>query len=121
MKTILCLLAAALLCGCVSAHIGNNFDTRRIEEIKKGETTEPQLVAMFGQPNLRTTDSATGNSLAWSYSEGQAGLGGATSSNKTLTVWLDQSGTVTNYNYSTGSFSSNANQGTNSTVHSPRK
>ena len=115
MKNHLCILAAALLCGCISAHIGHDFDASKISEIKKGDTTEVQLCTLFGQPNQRTTNSDTGVSLGWTYGEGQAGFGGATSSSKILIVWLDQSGKVTNFNYSTGSFSSSPGAGTNST------
>jgi predicted RecA/RadA family phage recombinase len=107
MKTILCILTAAtLLCGCNAVHVGNNFDASKVALIKNGETTEPQLITLFGQPNQRITNSQSGVSLAWIYSAGQSGFGGATSSNKTLVVWLGQTGIVTNYNYSTGAFNS---------------
>ena len=106
MKTILSLFAILLLVGCIAVKVGTNFDATKVPLIKKGETTEPQLVALFGQPNQRTTNLQTGISLTWLYSVGRAGMTGATSSNKTLVVWLDQSGTVTNYNFSTGAFDS---------------
>jgi outer membrane protein assembly factor BamE (lipoprotein component of BamABCDE complex) len=106
--TILAIAIAALFCGCMSVHTGNNFDASKVSQIKKGETSESQLIAMFGQPNQRTTNSQTGNSLTWMYSQGNAGLGGATSTNKTLTAFMNQAGIVTDYNYSTGAFDSHS-------------
>lgn len=104
-----------LLCGCAS--VGNNFDSRKITEIKKGETTEADLQKMFGPPNQRAVNSESGTSLTWIYSESRvkgetfipfagAFVGGATSKVKTLVVQLDQQGKVSSYNYSGGGFES---------------
>jgi outer membrane protein assembly factor BamE (lipoprotein component of BamABCDE complex) len=106
--TILAIAIVALFCGCMSVHTGNDFDASKVSQIKKGETNESQLITMFGQPNQRTTNSQTGNSLTWIYSQGNVGLGGATSTNKTLTAFINQAGVVTDYSYSTGAFDSRA-------------
>jgi outer membrane protein assembly factor BamE (lipoprotein component of BamABCDE complex) len=115
-KTILSFITcAALVCGCAS--VGNNFDSRKVSEIKKGETTEAELVKMFGQPNQRGVNSESGTSLTWIYSEARvkgetfipfagAFVGGATSKVKTLMVQLDQAGKVSSFNYSGGGFES---------------
>lgn len=111
MKIILCILASALLCGCAS--VGNNFDSRKVSEIKKGETTEPQLVALFGQPAQRGINEDGLVKLTWVYSESTvkgatfipivgAFAGGANVKTKMLTVRLDQSGKVSGYDYSGG-------------------
>ncbi|MDR3455847.1 MAG: hypothetical protein P4N60_00255 [Verrucomicrobiae bacterium] len=108
MRNLLWIIAAAsLLCGCMSVSTGKNFDESRINQIQKGETTEAQLVEMFGKPNQRTTSTITGAMLGWVYSKGNAGFAGATSSNKTLTVFLDQAGIVKDYSFTTGAFDSN--------------
>src|ERR1051326_7226426 len=67
MKTLIPILLAALLCGCAS--VGKNFDSRKIAEIKKGETTEADLVQMFGPPAQRGVNSETGLTLTWIYCE----------------------------------------------------
>ena len=115
-KTILSLIACtALLCSCAS--VGNNFDSRKITEIKKGETTEAELSKMFGPPAQRGVNSESGTTLTWLYSEARvkgetfipfagAFVGGATSKVKTLVVQLDQQGKVASYNYSGGGFES---------------
>lgn len=109
---ITCLLVAsltAILLGCAS--VGNNFDQTKVSQIKKGETTESQLVQMFGEPQNRTTDSEGTTTLTWLYSESAvkgesfipyAGtfMGGTRSKNKSLTVVL-KDGKVQSYS-STG-------------------
>jgi len=109
------LVCVALLCGCAS--VGNNFDSRKIPEIKKGETTEAELSKMFGPPNQRGINSESGTTLTWIYSEAGvkgetfipfagAFVGGATTKVKTLVVQLDQQGKVASYNYSGGGLES---------------
>lgn len=91
-----CLLTAILL-GCAS--VGENFDERNVSQIKKGETTEAELLQMFGEPQNRTEDSEGTSTLQWTYTESvtkgesfipYAGpfLGGSRSKSKTLNVIL---------------------------------
>lgn len=115
-KTVLPLITcAALLCGCAS--VGNNFDSRKITEIKKGETTEAELSKMFGVPAQRGVNSESGTTLTWLYTEARvkgetfipfagAFVGGSAMKTKTLVVQLDQQGKVASYNYSGGGFES---------------
>lgn len=105
----------AVLVGCASS--GTNFDSRKVTDIHKGETTEPQLVAMFGKPNMRGVNSETGTTLTWIYVEARAKgetfiplagafVGGVKSKTKSLIISLNQEGTVDHYNYSGGGFDS---------------
>ena len=113
MKTSIIMAGLVLLCGCAS--VGNNFDSRKIAEIKKGETTEADLVKMLGPPAQRGVNSESGVSLTWVYSEARtkgetfipiagAFVGGARTKTKILSVVLDPAGVVSTYNYSGGGF-----------------
>ncbi len=96
-KFLLLALASALLAGCAST--GNNFDESKVSQIKKGETTEAQLIQMFGEPQSRGVNSEGQTLLTWMYAQSNvkgtsfipiAGgfVGGANSKSKTLTVTL---------------------------------
>ncbi len=112
MKTILPILfLTALLSGCAS--VGNNFDSSKVTTIKKGETTEPDLVKMFGSPNQRGINSDGLVTMTWIYSEATAKgatfipivgafAGGADVKTKSLLVYLDTDGKVASYSYSGG-------------------
>ena len=118
MKHLIYILAsAALLAGCASA--GNNFDSRKLSEIKKGETTESQLITLFGKPESRGINEDGVVKLTWLYTESTvkgatfiplvgAFAGGVDSKTKTLMVRLDQAGKVAGYDYSGGGFSSSS-------------
>ena len=93
---ILCCLALFAV-SCASA--GNNFDDSKISQIKKGETTEADLVKMFGEPQNRSVNSESGLTLTWIYSEAKvkgesfipyagAFMGGTRAKSKTLSVVL---------------------------------
>ncbi len=113
MRKIFCFLTSvALLCGCAS--VGNNFDANKVSTIKKGETTEADLIKTFGQPSQRGINSEGTITLSWIYSEATAKgatfipivgafAGGANVKTKILCVYLDQSGKVSRYDYSGGS------------------
>src|SRR6267154_3853394 len=102
-----CLL---FLIGCAS--MGNNFDESKLSQIKKGETTEPELVQLFGEPMHRSVNSDGLTTLVWMYAQtavqGQSFIpivggfmGGANSSSKTLAVTLADN-KVRDFTYSTG-------------------
>jgi hypothetical protein len=114
MKSKFQILAAgvltALLVGCAST--GSNFDETRASQIKKGETTEAELVQWFGQPQNRSANSEGQTILTWMYVEANAKgtsfipiagafMGGTDSKTKTLTAVL-QNGTVQSYTSSGG-------------------
>lgn len=101
--------------GCSS--VGHNFDSRKISEIKKGETTETDLIAAFGQPDQRGYNSEKGTVWTWLYTQATvkgatfiplvgAFAGGVDTKNKTLVVYLDDSGKVSSFSYSGGGFES---------------
>ncbi len=98
--------------GCMSS--GTKIDQNRVTEIKKGETTEADVIQMFGQPNRSFVNSDGTKMLMWNYHESRtkgttyipyAGifLGGSDSSSQSLTVNIGPSGKVTNYSSSGGS------------------
>ena len=106
----LSLATALILTGCAS--VGQNFDDNKVSQIRKGESTEADLVALFGPPSQRTTNSEGRNTLSWNYHESEtkgesfipyagAFMGGHKSRNKTLTVILAD-GKVASYTYSGG-------------------
>ncbi|HLX70115.1 MAG TPA: hypothetical protein VKV04_10865 [Verrucomicrobiae bacterium] len=99
-----------LAAGCAS--VGNNFDESRISEIKKGHTTEADLLKMFGEPENRAMNSDGGLILTWTYAEASvrgesfipyagAFMGGARSKNKSLSAVLTNS-VVASFTYSGG-------------------
>jgi hypothetical protein len=108
---------SGLLCGLTlfaasCASVGNNFDDTKISDIKKGQTTEADLVKMFGDPENRTVNSDSGLTLTWIYSEAKvkgesfipyagAFMGGTKAKNKTLSATLTND-LVASFTYSGG-------------------
>ena len=93
------LVSAALFAGCAS--VGNNFDDSKVSQIKKGETTEAELIQIFGEPQNRNVNSEgrTVLILTWTYAESKvrgesfipyagAFMGGHDTKSKSLTVTL---------------------------------
>lgn len=104
------ILCAAILAGCAST--GNNFDDTKLSQIKKGETTEADLVKLFGSPQNRTINAEGVTTLTWMYAEANvkaesfipyAGvfMGGSRGSSKSLAVTL-VADKVTGYTFSGG-------------------
>lgn len=112
MKTIITLIGMALLlCGCAS--VGHNFDSRKVAEIKVGETTEADLINMFGPASHRGMESTGTISMGWVYTQATtkastfvpfAGpfIGGVDAKTKFLTVILAAGGKVSSYRYDGG-------------------
>lgn len=71
MKKLAPIIALVALIGCVN--VGREFASYRINEIKRGETTEQQLVEWFGQPIGRGTTSAGATKMNWW--QGKVGMG----------------------------------------------
>lgn len=97
------------LTGCAST--GTNFDDSKVALIKEGQTTEAELIQMFGEPETRIVQSGGEKNLIWSYHESvvkgesfipYAGpfVGGTKSKGKMLNVTLGGDGTVKNYSAS---------------------
>ena len=97
--------------GCVS--MGRDFDASRVSEIKEGQTTEAELISMFGNPNNRATGTGQATQLTWMYTHHRTKpgtyvpvvgtfIGGADTEQRMLTVNLDSEGVVTSYSVSGG-------------------
>ncbi|QOY51987.1 outer membrane protein assembly factor BamE domain-containing protein [Candidatus Sulfurimonas baltica] len=81
--------------GC--ARIGTDFKTQNVQEIKIGETTQEQIVAMFGKPwRQGVMDGVT----QWTYGRYTYRLIGETDT-KDLVVKFDNSGRVSSYTFNT--------------------
>ena len=109
LTVVLATMITAILVGCAAS--GSNFDESKVAQIKKGETTEAQLIQMFGQPQNHTVNSEGQTIDTWLYTEATvkgesfipyagAFVGGTNSKNKTLMVTL-QDGKVQSFS-STG-------------------
>ena len=116
-SALLLMLPALLLAGCATS--GRDFDSAKVSQIKKGETTEQQLVTMFGEPTQRAIDSEGMTHLTWQYMEARANGKNfipvygmfhheTDTANKTLMVTLKE-GIVTNYTASQGANESHLN------------
>ena len=88
---------AIFLAGCMS--VGTNIDTSKISQIRKGVTTEADLVRLFGEPNQRSVNSEGMQTLQWIYVQSNVTastfipvvgdfFGGSKSANKNLSVTL---------------------------------
>lgn len=109
MKTLLLLTIIAMLSGCAS--YGNKLNTNYIKNIKKGETTEQEILTNLGSP---MTVSLTPEGLKMMmymhiYSSAKASAfipivgafaGGADTDTQTLQIWIDENGIVKNYAFS---------------------
>ena len=107
-----CILCFVALLAASCASVGNNFDESKLSQIKKGETTDADLMKLFGEPESRTMNSENALILTWMYSEARvkgesfipyagAFMGGSRSKVKTLTATLTNS-IVASYTYSGG-------------------
>ena len=93
-----------LLTACVH-QAGSNWDDQKVSQIKKGETTEAELLQWFGTPIHRNRTSEGITTLSWSHAEIRQGLSLnyfnpapiRGQSNKTLTVMLGPDGKVTSF------------------------
>ena len=96
--------------GCASS--GRNYDATQVSSIKKGQTTEADLIQTFGEPQERATDAEGNQRLIWSYTHVHANgasyipiygafAGGSEGTTKTLTVTV-KDGVVTDYQSTEG-------------------
>jgi len=110
-KKILALLIPIVFlvsaCGILTTqttHTGHNILPSDVQAIVKGKTTEREIVKMFG-PATRITDIVDGKELLFEYTKTgglQWNLGisfGGSEVTKSLIVWLDKSGIVSDYAY----------------------
>ncbi len=114
-RFITVVFVGAALVGFLGCHtMGQQIDQSKVAEIKKGQTTEADLVQMFGPPNQRTVSSEGNTILMWMYHETRVkgasfipivGLfaGGADTKQQSLVVTLGPDGKVTQFQSSGGS------------------
>ena len=118
-------MAGPFMVGCASS--GNNYDDSKVSTIQNGVTTEPQLVAMFGDPSNRVVNSDGTTQLSWNYNQvkadkrqfipyaGALWAGNAAHAEKMLHVTL-HNGVVSDYSSSSGGMENR--QGTQVVPHS---
>lgn len=110
LRHITLILACVTMCaGCMSTKSGTDFDSANVSKLKVGETTEKEVIELFGQPRNRTRNSDGTVILQYAFYPGGTitGIPMLTFKNKgeqkTLMVVLDASGKVK-------SFSENSSQ-----------
>ena len=108
MKYLLYYISALLLVGCAS--VGTPIVTQNIHHIRKGVTTESELVSMFGAASDKSFDSNGTLVITWIHSALQtkgttfipyAGpfVGGVNVQVEKLVVRMSKNGTVEDYTY----------------------
>jgi len=117
---LLAVSITAGISGCSSS--GKKIEQSNVSQIIKGQTTEADLVRMFGPPSNRMANSNGTVMLMWSYFSHDmnaasfipyAGmvLGGSKSESQNLHVTLGPNGKVQDYSSSTGGSESNLGHG----------
>ncbi|MEZ9301604.1 hypothetical protein AB4137_00275 [Vibrio breoganii] len=77
LKALLSLLvvAAVVLSGCVyqsNVDYGTQFTSEQVAKIEKNVTTKADLLAIFGEPSVKSVLSATSEKWVYSYTGGTA-------------------------------------------------
>jgi hypothetical protein len=107
------LFVSFALFGCATAHstAGRDFDTYKVNQIVKGQTTSDDIVAMFGTPQSKQPKDADTVMWVYSYAEAtahaQAGFFGSrevetTGTKKVLYVLIGPDNKVVNYTLDQG-------------------
>ena len=103
MKIVCALLLAVLIAGCSS--VGTPIAQEKVNQIRIGVTTEPDLFLLFGPPSTKTLDPSGTIVLTWVYSSAStkpetfvplAGpfMGGYDTHLQQLTVLINRKGRV---------------------------
>ena len=103
MKIALVAVLAIAIAGCSS--VGTPIAQEKVNQIKLGLTTEPDLLLLFGNPSRKTIDPSGTIVLTWVYSNAStkpetfvplAGpfIGGYSTRLQQLTVLIDRKGRV---------------------------
>jgi hypothetical protein len=106
MKKLFTLLVILAFAGCAS--VGTPIATQNVPRIKRGVTTEADLIRMFGAPTTKTLNANGNVIIVWTHSAAQAKgtsfipfagpfVGGTNVQVQQLTVLLNSNGTVQNY------------------------
>jgi outer membrane protein assembly factor BamE (lipoprotein component of BamABCDE complex) len=105
-KNLVVAFLAVAIAGCSS--VGTPISQDKVNQIKVGMTTEPDLIRIFGTPSTKTLDPSGRIVLSWVYSKAAtkpetfvpvAGvfMGGMNTRVQQLTVLIDRKGRVERY------------------------
>ena len=104
MKFVWIVLLAVAIAGC-STTIGTPIAKEKVNQIRLGLTTEPDLLLLFGNPSTKTLDPSGNVVLTWVYSNAStkaetfvpvagAFIGGYNTHVQQLTVLVNRKGRV---------------------------
>lgn len=93
MPKLFILLFACLIAACST--YGRPVTQEQLDLIKKGETTQADLMSSLGSPLVIARNSDGGQVMSWAYAK--VGFAGSSYTNQSLTVTLDPSGKVSSY------------------------
>jgi len=96
---ILAAALAVLLVGCASS--GSKMDTANLDRIEVGETTQQEMIEMFGQPLGQNYTEDGRLALTWHYVH--VGPFGTNMQQQNLVAQFDEDGKVERYNMLDGS------------------
>lgn len=107
-KSVVAVLLAIGLSACATH--GQKIDNDSVSQIKKGQTSEQQVVEMFGEPASTGFSSDGSKNLTFSYASAQANpasfipfigflFSGVDSESQYLYVTVDKNGKVKDYTY----------------------
>lgn len=101
------LIHEGILAGLDSSAQSKKLPEDQVAKIQRGMTTKQEIEAMFGKPDAETRRPQ--NETAWVYS--RSGVpsqlpGGRTSYHQHLVIQFDASGTVKEYEFTTGTLKS---------------
>ncbi len=73
-KLVLPVVLAIVLFGCagIVREIGRDFDSTKVDQIKKGKTTADEVMKLFGEPVSKLVVSVTESQWIYTYSRGPA-------------------------------------------------
>lgn len=96
-KIIIIAMLSIVLAACATTNVGTDFDMTKVSLIQKGQTTQTDVIAMFGKPTTVSNTSNGMSILGYSHvkSHGNA-LGQGSSTVKILTITLEN-GIVKDY------------------------
>ncbi len=107
LSVLVCTVTLLAACGMITTNKvtrGHDIDSGDANSIGKGQTTEHEILKMFGPPT-KVRDTDQGKELYYEYTKTGGpkwnlffSVGGSTVT-KTLLVWLDKNGVVTDYAY----------------------
>lgn len=91
------IVAVSLLTFSGCARVGEDFNAHRVEKIKVDETTQSDIVLMFGQPWRKGMENGT---VVWTYGRYTYRLVGETDT-KDLVIKFSKDGKVSSYTFNT--------------------